>query len=124
MTEHLAMAVAAVASDQAFPTDLVTAFVNLGLIGLLLLDVLATQRFIVPRRSFDSLSHERDLREQVLQATIDRLAAEITELKSMNEGLQDVARERMIPALVQSTDAVRSMVDMVGRMAQGGFGPR
>lgn len=113
----LAAAIHAASSTTpvAFPTSLVTTLIQVGLVGLLLIDVLGPQKFIVPRRMLTELSAERDKREAILQATIERLEREVTEVKEINGQLQDMTRERLMPALTQAVDSQRAVVEVLSR---------
>lgn len=100
-----------------FPTSLVTTLVQVGIVGLLLLDVLGTHKFVVPRWTLEAILRERDYREQLLQAQNERLEKEVVEYKAMVQEMQGVYQERMLPALLGSTEAQRSIVEVLGRMA-------
>ena len=117
MTEHLTVLVAATADTANYPTSLITSLVQFGFLGLLVIDLVGTHKFIVPRWTLDALSAERDRREAVLQATIDRQATEITSLRDVNTQLQATISDRMMPALTLATDAQRAYVEALGRRA-------
>lgn len=118
----LAVAIHAASSTTpvAFPTSLVTTLIQVGLVGLLLIDVLGPQKFVVPRRMLSELSAERDKREAILQGTIERLEREVSEVKEINGQLQDMTRERLMPALTQAVDSQRAVVEVLSRRAGGG----
>lgn len=117
MTEQLAMLVAASADSASAPTSLITSLVQFGFLGLLVIDLVGTHKFIVPRWTLDALSAERDRREVVMQVSIDRQAAEITDLRDVNTQLQATISDRMMPALTLATDAQRAYVEALGRRA-------
>lgn len=115
MTEQLAILIAATTTTGDPTADLVRYLVGYGLLGLLLVDVLVTQRLVIPKRSYDALSEERDLREQILTAERDRVLAELAQIKGDYKALQEQYMERFLPALTSATEVVRAMTDMASR---------
>jgi hypothetical protein len=50
-----------------------------------------------------------------MQGTIERLEKEVADVKEINGQLQDMTRERLMPALTQAVDSQRAVVEVLGR---------
>lgn len=110
--------------------DLILPFVNLGVIVVLVIMVVTKNGF-VPKWSLDDA--ERRNEEQVRQLNesharemaakedqIDALQADKKELKDTNEELQNLARDRLLPALIESSRLAAAYVAELQRRGSGG----
>lgn len=113
-TVHVAMFLAS-ASDASQNFGEWGNIAQFGFLGLLVIDLIGTHKFIVPRWTLDALNAERDRRETLMQGTIERLEKEVADVKEINGQLQDMTRERLMPALTQAVDSQRAVVEVLGR---------
>jgi hypothetical protein len=114
--EHWTWAAEAVTTGA--PTiDAFLPFLNFGIIGILVV-MLVSKRWVVPKYTLDDLmvAHQREL--AVKDALIEGYRADIAELKEINNQLQNLTREQMIPALVRANQL---SADYVAELAKRGI---
>jgi hypothetical protein len=98
--------------------SLVINLVQFGIVGLLLIDIVGTHKFIVPRWVMDQQDRANDAKLALKDEQIAGLRTDLAEVKAANNTLQETTRERLIPALVQATDAQRAYVEELARRAR------
>lgn len=94
--------------------NLLTPILSTGVVGVVLI-MLIFEVGVVTKKSLDRMetSHGQELSAK--DKIIEGQAADIIELKAANQGLQDLTRDKMIPALVQATEVSRAYVAELAR---------
>jgi hypothetical protein len=100
-------------------TGLIAPILSTGLVGIILI-MLMFEIGIMTKKSAErervalTASHvaEMGTKDQI----IEQLKQDVTELKESNKGLQELTRDKMLPALVQATDVSRAYVTELARM--------
>lgn len=99
--------------------NLIAPILSTGLVGVILV-MLMFEIGIMTKKSAErervalQASHESEMatKDQI----IEQLKGDVVELKESNKGLQELTREKMLPALVQATDVSRAYVNELARL--------
>jgi len=91
-------------------------FAQFGLLGVIFL-MIVSKKWIVPKWALDDAraAYERELRAK--EDVIAQQRADIIDLKNTVHELQDLTKERMIPALVQANALSAAYVQELSRRA-------
>lgn len=131
----LAVDPSAIDQGSSGTINLILQFAQYGVIGLLLIDLVGTHKFIIPRWVSDSdatkaleLVARTEAQSQAVVALKDQqlvdLRHDLEELKIAQSELQRQMQERYIPALVQVTDIAKDYLEELRHRGQGdGHGP-
>lgn len=97
-------------------------FAQFGLLGIFFV-MLISKKWVVPKWTLDDLkeSHAREL--QAKDEVVATQKADIAELKATVTELQDLTRDRMIPALVQANALSAAYVAELSRRASTPLSP-
>lgn len=102
-------------SGGSFNGSLIAEVVQFGFLGAVFIDVVGTHKFLVPKWTMDKVEDGHTKELGLKDDIIAGLKQDIVELKASNVSLQELTRERMIPALVQATDVSRAYVTELAR---------
>jgi len=103
-------------ASVSFNGGLIAEVIQFGFLGAVFIDVVGTHKFLIPRWTQSQVEegHARELK--LKDDIITRQQQDIAELKESNRSLQELTRERMLPALIQATDVSRAYVTELARL--------
>lgn len=100
-------------------TGLIAPILSTGLVGVILV-MLMFEIGVVTKKSAErervALQASHDNEMSTKDQIVDQLRQDVVELKESNKGLQELTRDKMLPALVQATDVSRAYVTELARM--------
>lgn len=99
-------------------TSLLAPILSTGIVGVILVMLIFEIGFITKKSAERERKAMQDAHDRELEVTHDQvtgLRADVAELKQANGSLQELTRERMIPALVQATEVSRAYVTELAR---------
>jgi hypothetical protein len=111
-------------NSVSFNGGLIAEVIQFGFLGAVFIDVVGTHKFLVPKWTMDKAEEAHTKELALKDDIITGLKQDIVELKASNVGLQELTRERMIPALVQATDVSRAYVTELARENDARARPR
>lgn len=99
--------------------NLIAPILSTGLVGVILIMLLFEVGFITKKsadreRAALVASHVTELASK--DQIIETLRQDVAEVKESNKGLQELTREKLLPALVQATDVSRAYVGELARL--------
>jgi hypothetical protein len=95
--------------------DLGVQLLQYGLVGLLLIDVVGTHKFLIPRWVSDRDAAAQAAVLLLKDQQIADLRGDLLELKTAQAELQKQMQERYIPALVQVTEIAKDYLEELRR---------